>query len=295
MRRKAFTLIELLVVIAIIAILAAILFPVFARAKEAARKSQDLFNVKQLAIGQMMYLQANEDRFPLAFGKEKATGLWRWDYDAYTPANWPSGPGGDSGYAARIDVSPSHWSNSIYPYIKKWDVYASPTVKQISVMATSAALGTVAPVDSSYTYNGLLTSYNATHVASVAQLPLIWNGRGKVKVKGASLSNPALVCDQPNVGCVYIPSSPSCDASKNGQTSKTFLLSGTMWVFTQGANFAFADGHEKWRRLGAQFAPTPTDKRIDPYTDYDSAGFPAGVWSDGCHAWLFRPDYDFSR
>ena len=50
MRRKAFTLIELLVVIAIIAILAAILFPVFAQAKEAAKKSQTLNNTKQLAI-----------------------------------------------------------------------------------------------------------------------------------------------------------------------------------------------------------------------------------------------------
>ena len=54
--QRAFTLIELLVVIAIIAILAAILFPVFAQAKAAAKKTQEISNAKQLALGQMMYI-----------------------------------------------------------------------------------------------------------------------------------------------------------------------------------------------------------------------------------------------
>jgi prepilin-type N-terminal cleavage/methylation domain-containing protein len=56
-RRRAFTLIELLVVIAIIAILAAILFPVFARAREQARKTSCLSNMKQLGLGFLMYAQ----------------------------------------------------------------------------------------------------------------------------------------------------------------------------------------------------------------------------------------------
>jgi len=62
--RKGFTLIELLVVIAIIAILAAILFPVFARAREKARQTQCLSNVKQLNLGIMMYQQDYDERFP---------------------------------------------------------------------------------------------------------------------------------------------------------------------------------------------------------------------------------------
>lgn len=62
--RTGFTLIELLVVIAIIAILAAILFPVFARARENARKSTCQSNMKQLALGMLQYVQDYDERFP---------------------------------------------------------------------------------------------------------------------------------------------------------------------------------------------------------------------------------------
>src|SRR5688500_2386059 len=62
--KRAFTLIELLVVIAIIAILAAILFPVFARAREAARKASCGSNIRQLGLGMLMYAQDNDETFP---------------------------------------------------------------------------------------------------------------------------------------------------------------------------------------------------------------------------------------
>jgi prepilin-type N-terminal cleavage/methylation domain-containing protein len=65
MRKKAFTLIELLVVIAIIAILAAILFPVFAQARESARKTVCLSNVKEMGLGMMMYTQDYDERMVL--------------------------------------------------------------------------------------------------------------------------------------------------------------------------------------------------------------------------------------
>jgi prepilin-type N-terminal cleavage/methylation domain-containing protein len=65
--KRAFTLIELLVVIAIIAILAAILFPVFAQAKEAAKKTTALSNVKQMGTGFAIYLGDSDDTFPLGY------------------------------------------------------------------------------------------------------------------------------------------------------------------------------------------------------------------------------------
>ena len=63
-RRIAFTLIELLVVIAIIAILAAILFPVFARARENARRAGCQSNLKQIALGFLQYAQDYDERLP---------------------------------------------------------------------------------------------------------------------------------------------------------------------------------------------------------------------------------------
>jgi prepilin-type N-terminal cleavage/methylation domain-containing protein len=64
-KNQAFTLIELLVVIAIIAILAAILFPVFAQAREAARKTSCLSNLKQMGLGMLMYTQDYDEKMVL--------------------------------------------------------------------------------------------------------------------------------------------------------------------------------------------------------------------------------------
>src|SRR5580765_859855 len=91
---RGFTLIELLVVIAIIAILAAILFPVFAQAREKARAISCLSNVKQFGLGEAMYIQDYDETFPLAWGAE---------------VNPP--PAGQY-------EDPSSWWNEIYPYIK---------------------------------------------------------------------------------------------------------------------------------------------------------------------------------
>ena len=62
--RRGFTLIELLVVIAIIAVLAAILFPVFSQAREAARKTACLSNMRQIGLATRMYMQDFDERFP---------------------------------------------------------------------------------------------------------------------------------------------------------------------------------------------------------------------------------------
>jgi prepilin-type N-terminal cleavage/methylation domain-containing protein/prepilin-type processing-associated H-X9-DG protein len=85
-RRPGFTLIELLVVIAIIAILAAILFPVFAQAREAARKTSCLNNTKQIGAAVQMYLQDYDELFALnLYLSNGATGEVYTFYDAHMP------------------------------------------------------------------------------------------------------------------------------------------------------------------------------------------------------------------
>ncbi|HEU4753469.1 MAG TPA: prepilin-type N-terminal cleavage/methylation domain-containing protein [Armatimonadota bacterium] len=85
MRRRAFTLIELLVVIAIIAILAAILFPVFAQARESARKTACLSNTKQIASAVQLYLQDYDETFALNIYLMDGAGHVYTFYDAHLP------------------------------------------------------------------------------------------------------------------------------------------------------------------------------------------------------------------
>ncbi len=103
-QRLGFTLIELLVVIAIIAILAAILFPVFARARENARRASCMSNLKQMGLGAMMYAQDNDETLPpLA-----------WSAGSYL---WPNG-----------STNPRNtWFLRIYPYVKSTQLFNCPS------------------------------------------------------------------------------------------------------------------------------------------------------------------------
>jgi len=282
MRRTGFTLIELLVVIAIIAILAAILFPVFAMAREKARQTSCLSNDKQMGTAFLMYTNDFDECFPLAFGYSNDYG-WRYNYNHAVPQNWR--PISDS----RLQAYPVHWANSTQPYIKNYAIGACPSGPEVRLAISDYNTPVVPWANSSYTMNGLLMQLSQAGVQSPSMLPMIWEGRGKAAVAGFALSNPALICTDNATPCIYKGWNGGCQAG-NGGTSTMFTLSGTMWIHSGGANFTLVDGHAKWRRLGAAISPANTDANSDPYTGYDANGFPGYYWWDGCHAWLFRPD-----
>ena len=128
-RRRGFTLIELLVVIAIIGILAAMVFPVFARARESARKAVCLSNVKNIALAFQMYLADNNDTLPPGEHRQEVI-----DFFNTAPGNGSS--------AANFDVSEGdcemgpndgnpylRWPVILDEYVKNRDVWRCPSAK----------------------------------------------------------------------------------------------------------------------------------------------------------------------
>ncbi len=113
--RRGFTLIELLVVIAIIAILAAILFPVFAQAREKARQSACASNVRQIGIAFMAYAQDYDETLPLGNYPNPVTTDnigWQYQIDPYIKANFPDQVGTAAGKSLSIYVCPDFVSTS---------------------------------------------------------------------------------------------------------------------------------------------------------------------------------------
>jgi prepilin-type N-terminal cleavage/methylation domain-containing protein/prepilin-type processing-associated H-X9-DG protein len=110
--RRGFTLIELLVVIAIIAILAAILFPVFARAREKARQTSCLSNVKQMALAVQMYVGDYDDT--LLFGEMRT----------------PPGPVENfAGWTSGVWYHTALWPDLLMPYVKNRQIFYCPSIR----------------------------------------------------------------------------------------------------------------------------------------------------------------------
>ena len=284
MRRNAFTLIELLVVIAIIAILAAILFPVFAQAKAAAKKTADLSNQKQNTLGVIMYQNDYDDLCPMQSGYD-STGHWGFNYNKLVPATW------DASGGVRTFYSESFVNNTLQPYEKNYGILMIPgsTNWNWSHSGDPLVPGQTRQ-NTSYAYNGDLSSYSSTAIADPVHLPVWTEGNGDAYGVGWGFANPALNCTKAYVACVYQPGASGCSSGKgNGSIDNMYVpASADMWCNGQGQNWGLADGHAKWRHY-----PTavPTDYNVNPWYGIDASGNEDNTyWYDGCHAWLFRPD-----
>lgn len=215
-KKRGFTLIELLVVIAIIAILAAILFPVFARARENARRSSCQSNLKQLGLGFRQYTQ---------------------DYDELYPS-----------ITTGTDASPAvyGWADALQTYIKSAQLYQCPSdsAKQAATVTIAAAPRTAAYTD--YWVNSQTHQQSDAAFESVSQTILAGDGGGATNTARGSYNGCAHVGDPADntalpAACTAVG---TIDAYPGSQAQ----------IHLEGANFAFADGHVKWYKAHAKTA-----------------------------------------
>jgi len=204
---RGFTLIELLVVIAIIAILAAILFPVFARAREKARQTSCLANVKQLTLACHMYAQDYDELLPCV---QHRTTTWLWGY----------------------------WYHVVDPYVKNAQIRICP-----SNPATEPGYG--------WNYPHAGYRLDLLHQVPLAMIEY----PSEMMLFGDS--NPGsyrayLYCSQTGSGTVHWPVPPGIRDATNVVSER----------HNDGANFAFADGHAKWRKTADILAANPTNERF---------------------------------
>ena len=236
-RYNGFTLIELLVVIAIIAILAAILFPVFAKVREKARQTSCLSNEKQLGLGITQYIQDNDQRMPASiWGNYKGALGWAaqiYPYvksaGVYTCPDDPT-PGLHVSYNLNSNVAPSDWENNkpggagpVNLSAKASD-FAAPTMTVILYeVAYNEACDVTDKTPDSQSASGNGTTapiFNGVYDTGVL---------GNVTPPTAYYSGTVTGC--PGTDCWY---------------SVTHYWNNKVGRHTGGSNFLYYDGHAKW-------------------------------------------------
>ena len=238
MKRSGFTLIELLVVIAIIAILAAILFPVFAQAKKAAKKTVDLSNMKQTDLANLIYSNDSDDLAPSNGEGLSPSSTWT----AWTPLEpWtgdtgaPFAPYGD-GYSAPLGFldpqAVQNWGQETHPYIKSIDMLTSPSAQNDAdpnMAPVAHPLGTAGKT--SYVANGCQSGKSMTSISKPGQL-IVFQPRATTVREAISM--------------------PRLNGFSDGTTKAND--SDDIWLgfnYDKGANYAYGDGHAKFKMRSA--------------------------------------------
>jgi prepilin-type N-terminal cleavage/methylation domain-containing protein len=204
-----FTLIELLVVIAIIAILAAILFPVFAQAREKARQASCLSNLKQLGTALLMYVQDYDEQFPSGSKEAFANG----------PTN------------LNTDVAGVGWAGQLYPYTKNAQVLKCPDDSTANVNATSTTMA-LYPVSYVYNYNIALNPSDASMNA-----PATTVGLAEIKNDQADATASDEIGTSSSVPLIF-------SAAGDGINLLASDATGTTWPLTQGTSSSGATVYE---------------------------------------------------
>ena len=219
-RSRAFTLIELLVVIAIIAILAAILFPVFAQAKLAAKKASCLSNLKQHALAYIMYATDVDD---MAVRQGVDAGGWIY---------WFAGSGKPLGFMDPTEYP--NWGRETYPYVKNLQMYVSPGAPLDGNSVYGYISNNAKAGNGSYAANGASLGISLTSFSDAANTIYLQSKN--------TTTREAIVQPTPlyPLGTPYIAN--GIDISWVGAT------------FGKGGNYAWCDGHAKYKvRTGIQF------------------------------------------
>lgn len=227
-RRRAFTLIELLVVIAIILILAAILFPVFARARENARRASCQSNLKQIGLGITQYTQDYDERMPLNAYTPYTTGQLQ------TIVGMP-GELFTSGTTKQIT-----WMDITHPYVKSTQLYLCPSARDSGVANT---------VYASYGYQAILGAYGGAGVGQCANYlnPSTPCNPSFQAMTLAQITRPAEIVvsqDTHNYSNSYqfMPT----DVWNTANNATNFIR---VAPHLEGGNILYADGHVKWQAL----------------------------------------------
>ena len=284
MYRRAFTLIELLVVIAIIAILAAILFPVFAQAKESAKITAALSQTKQMGTAVIMYGSDSDDLFPQAMAKRPNGGMWGAGLLHPFPAdNLPTDP--TWSLPERVNMANSMWANSIQPYAKNLDIMQVQGLKESSI-ATDVPKNPNART--CLTMNGLLQSLSQTSINAPSTVVMLWPGQGGTNIKSRASMNPALNCGTSD-DCVFNPGgAPSstvgaCGAGANDCMFSFAPTTQSVWVFNRRRSpMVRTDTSAKVFVVGQVIAPNSiafgNGVLSDPYARVDATGANAAFW-----------------
>ena len=156
--RRAFTLIELLVVIAIIGILASMLMPVFAQARESARKTVCISNIRQLGQALMMYTGDYDEMYPAQDHLYIDPCCPFWLDVAYGVPDWFTSP-----YA--------NWAQAVYNYVKEKGIYQCKSNKGWTPNSNTQQPGL------SYIYNGYAAGRSNASVTEPSRFVLLWDYR----------------------------------------------------------------------------------------------------------------------